>query len=421
MAASIGWIYFSQAHRERVGTILELLEPSGMIDELGIGGIRDALADQLFPGISTIQTRAKYFFIIPYILYEYQHLKPHQRRLTAAQYLEQREYEIMWRLGDKYRNLAKDEESQKSFGVIGINRPKPLKIIRRPSAIYWNGLRTYNIIATGGLGVNQFLNRCTNTTLESQLSVATGDDSPWDDVDAEYEKNFHIKVRPPQPKWDEDLSLDLTQEEAEILNDHIQEKGKGYLIGELLRNDALYKEFHAKNSFMDFAKAAIYIPIPNNLRQLIILAHDFSELLYGAHIAYNHILQNLKRPDENNGAWWEKWIANIQSAMIDFEGFDPGYIFEHYAFRTKSFTRFFVLEWWDFIRHGGEDLQRRNGLIINQEKSNKAGKARLAWKKLDDVSEGQWIGLSTLDYRYHKGKGILTDIKKGLGENYATS
>jgi hypothetical protein len=63
--ASIGWIDFSPAHRERVGTILELLKPEGMVDELGIGSIRDAVADNLFPGISTIQTRAKYFFIVP--------------------------------------------------------------------------------------------------------------------------------------------------------------------------------------------------------------------------------------------------------------------------------------------------------------------------------------------------------------------
>lgn len=418
--ASIGWIDFSPSHRERVGTILELLEPAGMIDELGIGGIRDALADQLFPGISTIQTRAKYFFIIPYILYDYQHQKPRQRRVTAAQYLEQREYEIMWQLGDKYRRLAQDEESHKSFGVIGINRAKPLKIIRRPSAIYWNGLRTYDIIATGGIGVNQFLQRCTNVTLESQLSAATGDDSPWDDEDAEHENLFRIKIPPPQPGWDEELSLDMTEEEAEILNDRIQAKGKGCLIGELMSNDALYEEFQAMGSFMDFAKKAIHVPIPAHLRQLIILAHDFSELLYGAHIAYNHLLQQLKRPDEHHGALWEEWIKNVRHAMIDFEGFEPGNIFEHYAFRTKSFTRSFVLEWWDLVRHGGEDLQRRNALIINQEKFNKSGKARLAWKKLDDVGEGRWIGLRTLDYRYHKGKGILTDIKNGLGENHVT-
>ena len=69
--AQFGWIDFSPKDRQRVGTILELLKPSGQVDELGIGSIRDALAVRLFPGISTMQTRAKFFFVIPYILQDY--------------------------------------------------------------------------------------------------------------------------------------------------------------------------------------------------------------------------------------------------------------------------------------------------------------------------------------------------------------
>ena len=38
------------------------------LDELGIGLIRDGFSDLFFPGTSTIQTRAKYFFIVPYAL-----------------------------------------------------------------------------------------------------------------------------------------------------------------------------------------------------------------------------------------------------------------------------------------------------------------------------------------------------------------
>ncbi|GEO11803.1 DUF6361 family protein [Segetibacter aerophilus] len=57
--ASIGWIDFSPAHRDKVGAALDLLRPEGMVDELGLGSLRDGLANQMFPGISTIQTRAK--------------------------------------------------------------------------------------------------------------------------------------------------------------------------------------------------------------------------------------------------------------------------------------------------------------------------------------------------------------------------
>src|SRR6188768_379378 len=94
LATSLGWIDFSPTDRDRVGTVLDMLKPEGMVDELGLGTIRDALANQLFPGISTIQTRAKYFFIVPYLLWEYQLLPSVKRKkISAAQWLEQQEYE----------------------------------------------------------------------------------------------------------------------------------------------------------------------------------------------------------------------------------------------------------------------------------------------------------------------------------------
>ena len=88
--AQIGWIDFSPEHRERVSAVLDLLKPEGVVDELGIGSIRDAFADKMFPGISTIQTKAKYFFIVPYILYEYQLLSlARQKSKSPEKHLEE--------------------------------------------------------------------------------------------------------------------------------------------------------------------------------------------------------------------------------------------------------------------------------------------------------------------------------------------
>src|SRR5688572_33501420 len=120
--ASIGWIDFSANDRNRVGSVLDLLRPEGMVDELGMGTIRDGIANQLFPGISTIQTKAKYFFIIPYILYDFQQLlrAGQAKGRNPSKYLEQREYELMWQLAAHYNY-------QDNFGVIGITKRKPQK------------------------------------------------------------------------------------------------------------------------------------------------------------------------------------------------------------------------------------------------------------------------------------------------------
>lgn len=66
----IGWIDFSKRDRDKVLDILQLFAEKTAMDELGIGSVRDAFANIFFPGTSSIQTRAKYFFIVSYLLRE---------------------------------------------------------------------------------------------------------------------------------------------------------------------------------------------------------------------------------------------------------------------------------------------------------------------------------------------------------------
>ncbi|MCY4528435.1 MAG: DUF6361 family protein [Chloroflexi bacterium] len=58
----------SEHERRSVMELVSALNEPGTLDELGIGTIRDTIADTLFPGTSTIQTRARYFLFIPWIL-----------------------------------------------------------------------------------------------------------------------------------------------------------------------------------------------------------------------------------------------------------------------------------------------------------------------------------------------------------------
>ena len=62
----LGWIDFSKNERNKVLSVIHQLEEPAAVDELGLGAIRDGFADYFFPGTSTVQTRAKYFFIVPY-------------------------------------------------------------------------------------------------------------------------------------------------------------------------------------------------------------------------------------------------------------------------------------------------------------------------------------------------------------------
>ncbi|HJZ58585.1 MAG TPA: DUF6361 family protein, partial [Gemmataceae bacterium] len=71
--------------REKVKTVLDLLGVPAVLDELGIGAIRDSFSDTLFPGISTIPTRVKYFLTVPRILRDDERLPLHVRRRRSAE------------------------------------------------------------------------------------------------------------------------------------------------------------------------------------------------------------------------------------------------------------------------------------------------------------------------------------------------
>ncbi len=405
--ASIGWIFFSPEHRNRIGSVLDLLTPEGMVDELGMGTIRDALANEMFPGISTIQTRARYFFIVPYILYEYQSLKPAQRKnRKPLKFLETREYEIMWQ-------LAKDYKYVEGNGVIGITKRKPNKIARRPSTVYWNGIYTYKFIETRGLSMDAFLKKDNATSIESLLSATQqGDDESTDDADAEYENMFGLKVRP-KPGWSVDLTLDLQKNEAEIFRDRIISVANNKLIAELLINEELWQQSLSDKYFRDFAKNAQALQLPANIKSILILAHDFSELMYGAHIAYNCQLQHKVFASDFFNKEWDEWLEDIQTNMLDYKNFNPEILFG-YLLTTREKTKDFVREWWNLTKAGFPDLKKRDFIIQVQEERVKRNKARLRWNKTDDVKEKSWIGLKHLSYRYSNASTILKDIKTGL-------
>src|SRR5207253_5291425 len=70
----------SEEQRRQILDVLDLFREKGTVDELGLGTIRDAFANMLFPGTSTIQTRARYFLFVPWI-----YLRLERRRIPSAE------------------------------------------------------------------------------------------------------------------------------------------------------------------------------------------------------------------------------------------------------------------------------------------------------------------------------------------------
>lgn len=66
LPSSLVWIYTSADEQRCVHVLIALYTQSESRDQLGIGQIHNEFADGLFPGTSTIQTRARYFLRIPW-------------------------------------------------------------------------------------------------------------------------------------------------------------------------------------------------------------------------------------------------------------------------------------------------------------------------------------------------------------------
>ena len=93
--SAVGWIVGSLQERDAA---LELLRGEGEAeprDELGIGLLRDAIAEAFFPGVTTLQTRAKYFLLVPSM---YQEIENTRSRVPAARRIRELEVELLERL-----------------------------------------------------------------------------------------------------------------------------------------------------------------------------------------------------------------------------------------------------------------------------------------------------------------------------------
>ena len=129
--SSLAWIDFDEAERQRAQRIMALFQERETRDELGLGAIRDSIADHLFPGTSTIQTRLRYMLFIPWL---YRALE--KREVPEAQLrTEARDTEI--RLADALK------ASGESNGIIG--RDAGPRLQRLPSSVYWAGLGAWGI------------------------------------------------------------------------------------------------------------------------------------------------------------------------------------------------------------------------------------------------------------------------------------
>ncbi|SHE33240.1 DUF6361 family protein [Clostridium fallax] len=385
----LGWIDFSREERNKVMATLDLLSATMALDELGIGTLRDRYADILFPGISTIQTRAKYFVIIPYIF-----------DLAKSKKFKRAKEIIPWinKIEDNLIPTLVENSEEDNAGIIGSRALKKGRHVRRkPSSIYWNGMRTYGILLNNRISMEQAATLIYNKEIKKRnIEIVRGEES----YGYEATTNDEILIFSPiKPNYDFEKQIDirLTNEEALYISSHIITSiySRDSLLAFIIKN-----KIDISNFYFDDLES---LPMPSNMKNDYRLAKELADFIYGAHIRYN-VIYSQKLDIEQIEAW-NNWIDNFHSENLRFEEIMM-------RINCKGATKDFLKKFLKEVMN--KDIKAIDRCIINREKDVKGERAKLC--KPMEYQYTTAIHNYKINYRYYSARTIINDILEGLGE-----
>ncbi len=398
----IGWLDHSEAEQRQIRDLLQMFTDKGTVDDLGIGTVRDAISNRLFPGTSVTQTRARYFLFIPWIFLRAESKYPTQ---------------ILDRSDDMERHLigsllkAEDQD-----GLIGRQVGKDIRML--PSGLYWSGLSSYGIFLQPSLTRSQYAVLARNppsTEVEDELVGRS--DSFW-----------HRGIPAAPDGFFEFTGADfaLTKEEASWLSERV-------LSTEQFREPNLIEGYVRDLQSAPPALAASFwkgpLPqdTPDDLKSMVHHAERFSAAVQSAAILYNLMLREKRNDvdrgdDEHADLLRERLDERAEMAqsinLADWASdLTPFWALVTSQSRVPVLTKSFIDQWCVLLAEQHlkplADNAAARSLIRNREIQHKKAQARFANPaRLSDWSGES--GLAPLEFRWPQAKRFLTDISNGL-------
>jgi hypothetical protein len=403
MQPTLTWLDYSERDRRRALDVIDLFRESGTVDELGIGAVRDSFSDLLFPGTSTVQTRACYFLLLPWAF-----LRLERLRVSSAAAPARARGEELWL--NQYLLGGPDTE-----GVFGQLAGRALK--RLPSAAYWGGLWTWGIRLFPG-NSDAYLRSLDgfHRRLERYKAMEVDPEGR-----TEAPANWHPHVPDPPKGFPDGASVALRRQDAEYLCDRIQARCPDSVLAELVRR-AEPADLAVERPW-DLAGG---IALPPRLREQLHHARLFAVLMRGAALLYNLMLaqalgdakSDLIRKYEAELADWMGHAGALEEEVARWELPRLWQIVAESPWKVGPPTRVFVESWVGIVRKRGpagalEKDSAARRLIADRELRLKRGRARLHHRRHLELWGGA-SGADWLDYRWKGTKRILQDIFDGL-------
>ena len=395
MQPTLAWLDFNTAERERTQRVLALLDQREARDELGLGGIRDSFSDYFFPGTSTIQTRLRYLFFVPWI---YQDLE--RRRLPAR--------DVVVRARNMELDLTKPllEVHGAEAGVFGRIAKEKLK--RLPSSVYWAALRQYGICRYAS-GREDFHRDFESLWRRRQRGREDGEggellDSPW-----------HPKLPKPPEDFPESPTFLLTREEARFFQHCLEATCPDSLL--------MFLAWHSEPADIDFPwEHPDYAKFSDRHRELLDNARLFSETMHGASILYNWMLADvfpLKERSAEYSAMFADWTREMATARPRIQKWDLSrfwVIAKHPNHSITPKAQRFVQDWISLLLRHGVDLGQSGEarkLVHDRETDLKKAKSRFN-NRCALEKWGGAAGLGRISFRWASADQFLRDLQDGL-------
>ena len=405
MQPTLTWIDLTASDRDKMRRVLDLFNEKGTLDEMGLGSLRDALSDALFPGTSYIQTRLRYVLFVPWI---YRRLEDRRVRSSDVERAARAaEVDLIGRL----------EQNEDAKGIIGVVARGSL--VRLPSSMYWSALTRWSIFRpqqSQGWYHSHF------DALVDGRGVMGRADGPG--VIWSQDAHWHPRLPEPPKGFPWEASFALTREEADFLRGRVEESCGGTLLAWLVRNGS---DSPAEDVWDD----PDALRAPASVHETLELARRFSLHVEGMPLLYNLLVAERRREvldsDEAESidacrAALTEWAAEETDEVRPFE---PDALWElvvRRGGRLRYPQRLFIESWSRRIAELDPDRvaddDRLRTLIAERELRLKGARARLANRNrlLDWTPPRAGAARKDIrmDFRWFRVRQFMSDLHRGL-------
>lgn len=397
MTSSFGWLDNDDEQRRRMIEVVDLFREKGTIDELGIGSIRDTVADSFFPGTSTLHTRLRYTLFLPWLLQLAAKQGSAREMVSEFRALEHRLIDSLMAGGEVQ-------------GVMGNVARTELK--RLPSVAYWSALRQWGL--ADARSSEAFFRRTVDLGALSHRATAS-DDPEAREVSLGSGLDAHLPKAPSNLL--KSTSFALTSDEEDYLSHRISTSTRGSLFAWFIANKPNNVGPGAGDARANFPwEASNIADLDSASARLVEHARRFSSLMHGAALTYNlGLAVKARRDDEASAheaalaAWWESDDAEHTARTWDRADWWNEISLRNNRLSPRAAA--FVDDWVELVSQGFDAVssERTTLLIANRERQIKGGRARFYNQAALDRWSGA-SGLGRLDFRWGITTVHLSDL-----------